>query len=76
MYPLFLKDFDETWILSTDLNNTQISNFIKVCSVGTEFFFMDRRKEKHDEANSPFRNFLKASKYTSYKNVLKNKEKK
>jgi hypothetical protein len=39
-------------------NNTQISNFMKIRSVGAEFFhvdtWMDRQTDGHDEANSRF----------------------
>jgi hypothetical protein len=36
---LFLSDVTETWVLSTDfLKNTQISNFMKIRPVGTEWF--------------------------------------
>jgi len=32
--------------------NTQISNFINICTVGAELFFMeDGRKDRHDETN-------------------------
>ena len=42
MYPLFLSDFNETQIFSTDfLKNTQLSNFIKIRSVGAMLFHVD-----------------------------------
>jgi hypothetical protein len=47
-YPLFLPDFNETWIFLIFFLNTQISNFIKIHSVGDEMFQADR----HDEVNS------------------------
>jgi hypothetical protein len=38
-YPLFLSDFNETWICSTDFSkNDQISNFMKIRPVGAELF--------------------------------------
>jgi hypothetical protein len=36
-YPVFLSDFNEPWIFSTDFrNNSQISNFIKLRPVGAD----------------------------------------
>jgi len=42
-YPLVLSDFYEAWIFSADLskNNVQISNFLKIRSVGAELFHAD-----------------------------------
>jgi hypothetical protein len=47
--------------------NTQISNFMKVRSVGAELFHPERRldgqTDRHDEANiAAFRNFVNATK--------------
>ena len=52
--PLFLSDFNETWIIQTVffLKNTQISNLIEIRPVGTELLYADRRMDKHEEANS------------------------
>jgi hypothetical protein len=37
-YPLFLSDFNETWILSTDFSkNPQISHFMKIRPMWAEF---------------------------------------
>ena len=42
-YPLFLSDFNETWIFSRDfLKTTQISNFMRICPVGAEVFHAER----------------------------------
>ena len=47
-YALFLSDFNETWILSTDFLKShykirwyQISNFKKICPVGAKLFHTD-----------------------------------
>jgi len=62
-YPLFLSDFNETWnFLDRFPKNTQVSNFIKIRPVGSELFHACGRTDKHDEANSHFSNFAKASK--------------
>ena len=43
-YPLFLSDFNATWIFSTGFSkNTQISNFMKIRLVGNESFDADRQ---------------------------------
>ena len=52
-YPLFLFDFNETWIISTDFEkNVQISNLMKIRPVGVELFHVDRQTDRHDEGNS------------------------
>jgi len=50
-YPLFLSDFNETWIFSTDF---QISNFMKIRPVEAALSNVDGRMDRHDEANSRF----------------------
>jgi hypothetical protein len=68
-YPLFLSDFDETWILSTDFRKEfQIKRFIKIHPVGTKLFHADSPtdgekdrqtdRQRHDEANSRFSQFF------------------
>jgi hypothetical protein len=44
------------------LKNFHILNFIKIPPVGAEFFHMDRRTDRYDEANCLFYNFAKAPK--------------
>ena len=62
-YTLFLWDFKDTSIFTTDFRKTtQISNLIKIRSVGAELFHADGRSGSHDEADSRFRNFSKAPK--------------
>jgi hypothetical protein len=65
-YPLFLSNFNETRIFSTDFSrNTQISNFIKIRGVEAELFYAeeetdrqtDGRTDRHDAANSRFSQF-------------------
>jgi hypothetical protein len=41
-------------ILDRLLQNPQISNFIKIRTVGHQLFHVNRRTEMHDEANSHF----------------------
>jgi hypothetical protein len=57
-YPLFLSDFNETLIFSTDFReNLQVSNFMKIRPVGTELFHEDRRTDSNDEGNNRFSHF-------------------
>ena len=59
-YPLFLSDFNETWIfLDRFSKNTQVSNLIKIRPVGAELFHEDGQTGRHDEANSRFSQFCK-----------------
>ena len=45
-YPLFLSDFNETWIFWTCFRKTQISNSIKIRPVEAELFHADGRTNK------------------------------
>jgi len=57
-YPLFFSDFSETRIFATDFRkNPQISNFMKIRSVGAELFQTDGQTDRHDEANNGFSQF-------------------
>jgi len=52
-YPLFLSDFNESWIFWTDFQkNTQIYNFMTIEPVGAELFHVDGRTDRHDKTNS------------------------
>ena len=52
-YPLFLSDFNETWIFWTDFqNSTSVLNFMKIHPVGAELFHADGRTDGSGEANS------------------------
>ena len=57
-YQLFLSDFDQPWILSTDLRKkkAQISNFIKIRPVGAELFYA-KGPTDNNESNTRFSQF-------------------
>jgi hypothetical protein len=60
-YPLFLSDFNESWIFRADfLKNIQISNFVKILPVGADLFHSDGRTYRHDEADSWFSQFCES----------------
>ena len=57
-----MSNLNETWNFSADFRkNTQISNWIKIRSVGAELFHADGRADgqmdKHDEAKCRFLQF-------------------
>ena len=61
-YPLFLSNFNKTWIFSTEgRKKAQMSNFIKICPVGKEIFHADGRTDMQ-KLTLAFRNFANASK--------------
>jgi len=61
-YMLFLSDFNETRSFLIDLKNAQISNFMKICPVGGEPLYVDRRTEMTKQTVA-FRNFANVPKY-------------
>ena len=71
MYPLFLSDFNETWIFSTDFRKNQISNFIKIRPLGADLFHSDRETDGRTDEQTDMRkqidafcNFANAPKMT------------
>ena len=64
-YPLFLSDFNENSnFLDKFSKNPPTSNFRIIRPLEAEFFHADGRTDRHDEANSRFRNFANAPKNT------------
>ena len=62
MYPVFLSDCNETSLFLIDFRkNTQVSNFMKIRSVGAEFFHADRRTDM-TKLVVAFRNFANVPK--------------
>ena len=56
-YPLFLSDFDETWIFSTDFRKIlKTSNSMKIRPVGAELFHADGQTDM-TKLIVAFRNF-------------------
>jgi len=51
--PVFMSDIKGEFFFDRFSKNTQISSFMKILPVGTEFFQADR----HDEASSRFPQF-------------------
>ena len=64
-YPLFLSDFNETWLFSTDGRKILISKFVKTLPMEAELFCeegqTDRQTDRHDEANSRFSQFRQSA---------------
>jgi hypothetical protein len=60
-YPLFLSDFNETWIFFDEFSKkTQVSNFVKIRPVTAELFHADGRGDMNIIV--AFRNFANAPK--------------
>ena len=48
-YPLFLSDFNQTYIFFIVLKNTEISNFIQICSVRAKLFHADGQMDRWED---------------------------
>ena len=60
VYQLFLSDLNANLIFSIIITkNTQVTNFMKICPVGTELFHAHRETDRRDEANGRFQQFLR-----------------
>jgi hypothetical protein len=60
-YPLFLSDFKQTWLSSTDIQKTQISTFIDIRPVGAQLFHVDGQTDMI-KLIAAFRNYANAPK--------------
>jgi hypothetical protein len=57
-YLLFLSDFNEACIFSTDFRkDNQTPNLMKILPVGAEFVLVDGQTDSHDAPNSRFSKF-------------------
>jgi len=68
---LFLSDFNESLIFSTNFRMILMSNFTKIRPVGAELFHADRQ-ENGQKLIVAFRNFANARKNVSNKIYRKN----
>jgi hypothetical protein len=61
--PVIRVNFNKTWILSTDLKKSQMSNFIKTHLAGAELFHADRQTDGRTDMTKlilSFQNFVNA----------------
>jgi hypothetical protein len=69
-YPLFLSDFNEIWIFTTDFRKILISDFKKIRPVGAELFHAGWRTDGRTDMTKlivAFRNFANAPRNMSYR---------
>ena len=57
--PFFMSEWNWNFLARFSRSAT-ISNLVKILSVGAELYHVDRRTDRHDEANSRFSQFLNA----------------
>jgi len=61
--PLFLSDFNETEVSRKSFEKSQISKYIKICTVGVELFHEEGRTGRWTDGHTYIlRNITKASK--------------
>ena len=65
-YLLSLSDFNESWILSTAFQKTEISNWIKIRPVAAQLFHAHRGRTYMTKLTLAFRNFADAPKIEKY----------
>ena len=73
-YPLYLSDFNETWLSSTDFWKIfKYQNFMKIHSVGDVWFHADRRKDGRPDTWTDVTKLITA--FPKISKVLKNMSK-
>jgi len=66
-YPLFSPDFNDTNFLERFLKNTQITNLIKICPMGTKLFHARGQRQTYmTKVMVAFHNFLNDPKNALY----------
>jgi hypothetical protein len=68
-YSLFLSDFNEILIFSTDFSKkSQMQSFIKIHPVGAELFYADKRTDRRADRTKQIR-----SRFSQFANATKNR---